>query len=275
MYFQPNAIKNVSLVPDYSQDPFLSGFHLTITGSNTLTLSAGSARSYNSDFVISYNPFLSSSLPRELSLDISTTGVLGCYPTPIENYLFSDDTTFNVYVLGDSSGVNSPTAVVATGNNFLPNGYDKWRKVGSVYVDSVTRLLIGFVQSGNGVDRTYLFNTNIPGASYGPTSFFILPLSNGAGPCNPFFTTDVILWRRLTSANVTDFGAVTSIDLGNSPTQIISPSVGNVLSDQTMIPVGLANFGSQNLVYVTVSGAGALMNVSVLGWKESMGLGAI
>lgn len=278
MYIQPTALQNQPLVPDYSSNPFVSGYELHITGNSTFTLNPGAARAYNSSFVITYNPFLTPGLPQKLNLDLTKVGPLGCFPYPINNVSLLDFTSLNVYAIASTSGNENiaTSAVVATGDNFLPPGYDAWRKVGTVYVDDGTRFLDRMLQLGSENERTYLLDNFLPSSSYGPTSFFPLPLSTGRSPCNPKFTTEVLIQTVYTANALGDFAALSPKNSGIAlPFYIKSPAAGGgQLIDEITVPVNIDANGN-SIIYVSVSGAGSSLIPRITGWIETMGLQAI
>lgn len=270
MYFQPQKLGITNAPADYSSDPFIYGFELNITGNTTFLIRPGIARAYSSNFSITSN--------KAQFLDISTVGPLGCYPWALDVLNLSDRTSFNVYVIAASSGVTTlpVTFVVATGDNFLLPGYDTWRKIGTVHIDNSPLVLFPMTQSGSGNSREYIFRDPIPGSAYGPTTFFPLPLSIGAGPCNPFFTDEGLFIRELHATNIGDYGSISTlntINAGGKPIfTLVAPGFNSVFRDEIWIQTALVASGS--IVYITVSGAVQFL-VSVAGWREYMGLQAI
>ena len=159
--FFPMFTNGTYSVPYYGSDPFITGYELTIpTGTAWLsagtkfTLKPGSARAFASDYVITYNPYLTPGLPELLNLDLNTTGPLGCFPVAF-TYLNVNLQLepLPVYVLGDSTGINPTTAIVSTGYNFLPPGYNQWRRVGTIVLNNISRQLTQITQSGTGNTR--------------------------------------------------------------------------------------------------------------------------
>lgn len=274
-YLQP-SFPNGDPAADYSSDPFINGFALNIVSDTTFTLSAGTARAYASSEVIFF-PANSANEPGLTTVNISTVGKLGCYPHSLASLGLTAETSFGIYILGDSSGKNSPTYVVATGDHFLVPGYNIWRRIGAVLIANSTLFLIPMSQTGLGNERTYVLRSPIAGAAYGPTNFFEAPLSIGSGFCNPFFNEEGLFIRELTSANLTDYGSIStfnSVTFGvKPPFSIVSPATGSPLRDEVWVQTGRIASGS--VVYITVSGAGAIMAVGITGFKEYMGLQAI
>jgi hypothetical protein len=281
MYIQPkitriNNIPVPSVVPDYSVAASITGYQLVITGNTTFTLSSGAARAYTCAAFITY-PTFQVGLPALLEVDISTVGALGCYPISIADANLTDLTSIGVYVISDDSGLTPVTAVIATADNFLLPGYNLWRRVGTVFIDDATGFIVKTTQSGQGNDRQYVMQDRLPGGIYGPTVLFAIPLSIGAGPCNPNFSTEILLQRTLTPNAITDKGYISPTAAGTTaslPYALQSPAAGGgaVIIDEISCPVSLINTGS--IVYVTVVGAGSTMQVNVIGWKEYLGLQA-
>lgn len=279
MYFQPKFTNGTYAVPDYSIDPFVAGLSLKITGLTTFTLSPGSAKAFSSNNVIQFNPMLTPGFGPTLNLDISTTGPLGCFPVPLSQFNFSGvNVAFGVYIIGDTGGIAKTTAIIATGDNFLPTGYNVWRKIGTVYVNNSTLQLYPLAQEGYSNERKYTANEHFPGTTYGPTSFFIIPLGV-AGPCSAQFATDAIYQRIFIPNAVTDYAALSTLNSGTVADLsylIQSPAAGAgaQMADEVEIPIGVDVNGNA-AIYVSVVGAGAQLIARQIGWKESMGLQAI
>lgn len=260
---------------DWSSNPFVTGFQLTQTGTRTFTISPGAARAYASSAIISF-PTVNLTSPPLLSLNLLDVGALGCYPWSLDQLGLSERTSLGVYILGDSKGVNLPTAVVATGDDFVLPGYDLWRRIGSIYVNTDLTMR-KFVQSGSGTDRSYVYIDNLGIAEYGPTVNFPIPLNNSGG-INPYFVSKVLLTRTLTANNFADFGATTPNNSGAFPDifpyKIQSPAVGGgKLTDSVWVEV--SKIGNEAYVYLTLQGAECFISVEVNGWCESLGLQAI
>jgi hypothetical protein len=272
-------------VPNYGSNPFLEGFELTITpttsptwlsGGTQFTLNPGAARDFTSDFVISYNPYSISGLPAKISVDLNNTGPGGCYPIAFQYVnIVAVSEALAVYVIGDSTGVNVTSAIVATGNNFLPPGYNKWRRVGTVLISNTTKQLIQVTQTGSGREREYVSLQRLTGAGYGPTLFFTIPLSNGAFPWSSPMVTHVLHRMDFSSSDPADYGVVTAYNYAtvtaNLPFTIQSPVGSGVLTQEAWVPVGKDNL-NHNIQYVTVVGTSPTLVLQQCGWRESMGL---
>ena len=283
--FYPMFNNGTSSVPFYGSNPFLEGFELTITptpspawtfGGTQFTLNPGSARDFTSDFVIAYNPYSISGLPAQITVDLNNTGPGGCYPKAFEYiHLVGQSEALAVYVIGDSSGVNVTSAIVATDNNFLPPGYDKWRRVGTILVVAATRQLMQITQRGSGREREYVSLQRITGASYGPTTFFTIQLSCGTLPWSSPMVTDVLHRLSFTASDPSDYAAITAFNFATAttalPFTIQSPVGSGTLIEQYWIPVGKDAL-NHNIQYVTVVGAGPTLETAQMGWRESMGL---
>jgi hypothetical protein len=286
IHVQPTFISGVSLVPDYSSNPFISGYEMVIKnpgsvwqqGGTIVSLKPGSARAFNSQFIITFNPYLISSPSPTLDIDITKLGALGCYPRPLSDFVLGlQINTFNVYVLGDSSGINPTTAIICTGNNFLLPGYDKWRKVATAIINGSFNQLYQITQTGSGIERDYVSLQFFSGSGYGPTTFFPIPYGNGSSP----FYTHILMRRSFAAASVTDFAAVSQYNFGtiDKLSYIIqSPATSGdssaVLQDEVWIPFGKDENGS-NVLYLTVFGAGSSLGIFNCGWREYNGLQAL
>jgi hypothetical protein len=276
-YYQAQFTNGTLSAPYYGSEPFISGFELELTGDRTFTLSPGSARAFTSDFVISYDPYTVPNLPPKLTVDLNTTGALGCYPTPLANLNITDWTSYGVYLLGDTSNTNPPTVIVATGNNFMLPGYQVWRRVGTIYIAHNTLNLLKLTQAGAGNTRTYNLTDEFGSANYGPASFFLVPLSTGRAPCNPSITTHATFSRGLIAGSTDSYGAISTTDDPISvrlPFTMRSTVPFIQLRDQVTVPVSLDENGN-SAVYVTVSGVDTSFNVAFIGWTEDLQLQAI
>lgn len=272
-------------VPYYGSNPFLEGFELTITptaspvwtyGGTQFTLNPGAARDFTSDYVITYNPYVNSVLSSKISVDLNNTGPGGCYPVAFQ-YLNIVNTAeaLAVYVIADSTGVNVTSAIVATGNNFLPPGYNKWRRVGTILLTGLTGQLLQVTQTGSGREREYVSLQRLTGAGYGPTVFFTIPLSNGTFPWSSPMATHVLHRMDFASSAPTDYGVVTAFNYATNtdrlPFTIQSPEGSNTLTQEAWVPVGKDNL-NHNVQYVTVVGTSPTLTLQQCGWRESMGL---
>src|SRR5574338_221510 len=163
-----SAIDTIPSVPDMGSNPFVTGLNITVTDDTKFTVSPGAARALTNDFVIEFptNPLTG---PALLTCDISRVGANAAYPKSISSLNLANNTLMGVYIIAKSSGTTSgstnpiisPAVVVATDDNFLPPGYDVYRRIGYVVVISATGYLMKMTQSGNGNDRTYMANTAV------------------------------------------------------------------------------------------------------------------
>lgn len=282
-FIQPINVLGASCVPDYSSDPFISGYELNITGNTTFTLSPGAARCFNSPFVITYNPFLTPGLPALLSCDISTTGPGGCYPYPIANVDIVNWTNMGIYVIGNTTGTVDvyTSVVVATGDNFLPPSYNVWRRVGSVYVDNGTRYLLPFTQTGNDNNRTYVLQGVIQSTAYSPTTnspLYLSSASGGIAPANPNFVSSALLYSGFTPSATSDYAYIAPtngpVSFNQAPITIQTDVPFVAFKNNYESSVGFDDDGNA-LVYVSVVGSSPILDLGIYGWKESLGLQAI
>lgn len=157
-----------SVVPCFQSAPFVSGYHMGVTGNFTFTLGAGAARALTNDFIVQY-PSFSPTLPSNITVDVSTVGLNGCYPVSIASLGLANNQLFPVYVVTDTSGTyasgsttaNGPYAIVATGNNFLPPQMNSFVRVGWVWIDQSNGHILPMLQAGHGSEREYLLNAPI------------------------------------------------------------------------------------------------------------------
>lgn len=291
-FFQPTLVnigdqRNISPSPDYSSEPFISGYEIVLgpssvwrQGGTKFSIKPGSARAYNCGFNIVFNPFGISNTAPVLEVDISNLGALGCYPTPYaELDLAPTDNTFGVYILGDTSGVNPTTAVVATGNNFLLPGYNVWRRIGAILIDGTYLQLIQYTQTGSSVDREYVTLQYFTGSGYGPTEFFEIPFIRHSTE-SPF-ATEVLISRQFRASALTDYASLTQFNYGDTskaPYIIKNPVVTGedtpYVQDQVWLQFG-KNEDGKNALYVSVIGDSSFLDIFICGWRESLGLQAI
>lgn len=279
MYFIPTPTKT-SLVPNFSSFAGVSGYKLTQLTTSTLALSAGYARAFSNNFVLEYASFVTN-LPNRIVLNISTVGAGGCFPTAISNLTLASNTVYGIYVIANSLGttggsLNSSvevSAVIATGNDFLPPGYDSYRRVGLVYISSATKLIIPMAQSGNGTDRVYTLQDGVAAVSAGhgavPTA---VDLSINNGVVMPGKQSSVNFGLNLTATVANQFMWVEPFGLtatSVAPTLIQSPAVG-VIADNVEMAVGLNALGNASINYL-LSNAAATANIVVQGFTDNLG----
>lgn len=275
-YLNPvQASRDSSVVAYYGTDPYLSGYKLTHLSTTQVTLGAGAARSYDSNWVISF-PGNLAGVPDTLTLDTTQVGALGCSPVLMSDAAPVNNTSFGVYVLGDSSGKNDTTAVIATGDNFLLPGYDKWRRVGVVQNVGGSDNLVYMVQTGLGVERKYLLNSALAiisgGSSTGPA---LVDCSSANAPCNPAYNSSLSLNLAYTPVAAT---SILSLLQGTAPVASPAPVRHKgtaALQGITSVEVpSQLNAGLVSLYYQTTD-AGDSVDILLSGFSESMGLEAL
>jgi hypothetical protein len=283
-FLQPTFTNGVQTYPSFSGAPYVTGFNMTITGTSTLTLSQGSARSFTKSEAISY---IAPSViaPSTLNIDASTVGALGCYP--ISGILAAPtyDTAFGVYVLSSTSQLTTPgvqdllpTAVIATGNNFLLPGYDIWRKVGTVIIEAGTNTVKPMTQSGNGDERTYLFQEAYEivtaGAATSLTGINLSSATASYSVCNPAFVSKLLLQTQYTPTAASSILTLNTNSTAptNGAVLVKSSGTAQMIVDFEMVP-GLVS-GNTEIYYKTTSGSDAV-NIFLSGFTESLGIGAL
>jgi len=253
------ASLNSNAVPSYQANPFVTGFNISVTGNTTLSVSPGAAVAFGSSALIQYPQDLPG-LPVTLSADISTTGVNGCYPLSLATLALANDTIFPLYVISNSAGTTNgslnpdsgtiPALVVATGSNFLPKGFDQFRRIGYVFVAHSTGHLIPVIQSGKSNDRLYMFDYSVLALSAGAaTTATGVDLTALDGLIPPKKGVEVI------------FGSVL---VGNAAAAYLQtfPTNGNALFNQAgaITPVAAQPFGTQ---FVMAAGLNNSSNASI------------
>lgn len=273
-------VPNFSTVPDYQSNPFITGLEITVTGNTTFTVNSGSARALTSDFVMQYPGYLPG-LPTFITADISTVGENGCFPSSIASLGLASDTMFPVYLIANSGGTTggsldsnvAPVVVVATGNNFLPAGFDAFRRIGWVYVDSGTGNLIYMAQSGKSNNREYRLNGGPVAVNAGSaTTATSVDLTTGDGIIPPSSGISIILGFVL---NGNAAGAyVRTFPTGHTSTSamagVITPVTSQNLGVSGEIISGVNASGNASIDYL-VNNASTTVTIVVSGFVDSLG----
>lgn len=274
-----------STVPAYQSNPFVSGYEMAVTGNTTLTVNSGAARALTNNYIIQY-PSFSPSVPGVITVDVSTVGLNGCFPVSIASLGLSYNTLFPVYVIANSSGTfaaNSidastptfssagPAVVVATGSNFLPNGFDMFRRIGWVFIDESNGHLINMVQSGHGNDRTYLIPAPVAALSGGnQTGATAVDLSVHSGVVPASAGIIVTLSVAFTANSAGDYCELTPYNLSSvAGVTVASPAAALMTVNQDII-TGVNSSGNAAINYLVSSGSDAL-TLSVSGFVDSLG----
>jgi hypothetical protein len=255
--------QNFDTVIDYSTFAGVNGFQLVAASGTRMILLPGFARAATSGFGIFF-PGINPTAEGFINLDATLVGPGGCYPTNLANTAMANRTVFGVYVIAQSSGTTgaaqSPlvSAVIATGNNFLPPGYDVYRRVGLCYVDNITKEIIPMIQSGSSVDRSYTLQDGIPAISAGTdTTFTTLNLSTGDGVVPPILGTKVALEVILNAGAPGESVSIQPTGLSaviTAPLTLTAPASG-IISWSASIGAGALGTGS-------ITGAGIEYKIS-------------
>jgi hypothetical protein len=139
---------------------YVNGFRIGIVDNTNASVSVGLCRDSTNVFDI----VMSSSK----TLNMATNGVNG-----LDTGTFAASNCYNVFVIADSSGFNSP-AVLASLNitsPVLPGGYDIFRRVGFITSDGSTHIIV-FNQIGTGSEKFYLFQDPVSILSGGTQTAF-------------------------------------------------------------------------------------------------------
>jgi len=200
-----------SAIPDFTSNPFVTGFNLTVTGNTTFTIQPGGARALTSDYVIQY-PTVTPNLPAVITVNLANLGVNGVFPYLIPSAGFTGPIVLPVYIIADSAGTtngslnaqaNQPGIIVATGNNFLPAGYDAFRRIGWILVNNTNSVITPWTQTGNGNERQYLLPNALTVLTSGNATVFTpIDLSLGANGIVPPGFSQVYLSLNLTTAQI-------------------------------------------------------------------------
>lgn len=272
-----------SIVPSFESAPFVSGFELAVTGNTTLTVQPGMARALTSSQVIAY-PSYSASVPGTVTVDISTVGENGCYPNSIASLGLTYNTLFPLYACFDSSGtainssnksVNGPgfCFVVATGNNFLPAGFDSFRRIGWVPVAQSTGYVLPFAQAGNGNEREYLYQDPVTLLSAGnATTATEIKLSYQTGMVPAGQTGKVNLNVALTGNAAGSYVYLEPYGLtaGSRATTVLETTTASqVLATNIDMVYGVDASGNASITYL-VDNSSSAVTIYLAGFTDSL-----
>lgn len=157
-------------VPYFTTYAFVQGYKIqSFDSATTVTFGQGGARALENDAGIVYDGSINS-VPGNIQVDISTVGLNGCYPLAISAVTpVSGIAILPVYAVMNTSGTTGgslnpqivPGLVVATARTgFLPAGFDAFRQVGIIIIDS-TGSLVKFASTGNYNSRHIMLNNAI------------------------------------------------------------------------------------------------------------------
>lgn len=268
------------VIPDFQSSAFVNGFELDITGDTLFTVQPGMARAMASDFVIAY-PSFSANLPAEIEVDIAEVGPNGCFPVSIDSLALANKTMFGVYAIAKSSGttggsLNAELAtaiVVATGNNFLPAGYDVFRRIGLVYVDDATGFLIFMSQAGHANERTYMLEDTFAVVSAGSeiaATPVDLTINDGIVPPGQHL---VFLGLTLNGNAAGSYLQIfpTGDAVNNPVAGLVTPVAAETLGASDQMICGINSLGNASIDYL-VDNAGSDASIFVKGFADSLGL---
>lgn len=288
-YFQPKQSSlNSTDFPDYSSSDFVTGLKMTHTSNTTFTISSGAAKAYNSNFIIAM-PASNPETAFSVTVNTDMLGAFGCYPHLPAIAAPTHNTSFGVYILGNTKGTTngsrvssntiSPTVIVATGDNFLLPGYDTYRRIGTVWFTAGTNHLIYTNVTGCNNTRNYSLNNAVPiVVSQAPTIYTLVDLGSATNnlPCSPVLTTKLSLGITYTptvasnTLNIVPDIAPTVI----VPTIDIRGQVDGVLLRTVCDMVPGINLGDVSFWYKTSAGSD-VVTIYLIGWQEDLSLSAI
>jgi len=139
---------------------YVNGLNTSIGSNTTAVLSSGQCRDSTNVFDIT--------LPSSVIINFRANGVNG-----LDTGTFDDSVCYNVFVISDSSGFNSPAglASLSVTSPTLPSGYNIFRRVGFVTTDSSVHL-IPYDQVGTGSSKRYIFDDPVQILSSGTQTTF-------------------------------------------------------------------------------------------------------
>lgn len=278
-YFIP-APTAFSVIPDYQSNPFVSGFEMTVTSTTQFTIASGCCRALTSDFVISY-PSYSPSLPPNITVNTASVGVNGCYPVSIASLALTNHTVFPVYVIAKSSGTTNgslntsvgTSVVVATGNNFLPPGYDTYRRIGYIYISFSTGLILPWIQGGNSNIRFYSSATNlIIGSGLASLTLARLDLTANNGYVPPHKNVQAEFITRFQGITASDSFTLSDTGVtGTSNALWATPSVTGQLGSTFNTLCGTDPTTGNSSIWYLVSASGCTLQVGLSGFEDDLG----
>lgn len=270
---------------DFTTRPAVAGYEMSILSTSVVTFTPGVVRSVANGGPFGVNlityPPVNLAAPGIVTLDVSTVfdpnlivaGFGGCFPLPLNQVgLGGNSTVFPVLAIGDSSGKNPPTVIIPTAGTFLPKGYDMYGRVGQIYIDGTTFLIIPTLQTGSYEVREYQLATAVQvlsaGAAGSPT---LVDLSTANGPITPRSTSKVKFNALFTSNAAIDTASMIATGLTSAGVYpIVLKNETNASAEwQVESVVGIdVTTGDAGVNYL-VSGADAL-SLWVTGWTDDM-----
>jgi hypothetical protein len=155
------ANENIYTSPDFSSSPFVVSFTPTAWTATSVILSVGSARATTSSWVAQW-PGTIANLPAQIVVPTTTIASFGhSGVSPVSIVAPSNGLLMLPMYICDSTtqttdgSLNSqvqPVVVIATAANFVPNGYDAFKQIGFVLVNTSGQL-VPFVTTGNYNER--------------------------------------------------------------------------------------------------------------------------
>ena len=199
-----------------------------------------------------------------LTADITSSGAGG-----LDTGAEAADTWYGVFIIGDSTGVNTPKAMlsISKDNPTMPAGYDRFRRVGWVRNNGSSNFR-RFMQNGAGAYRRY---------HYDEERSLVQPLSGGTA--TTFTDVPLTAFMPVTAKRCE---VVCGFDT-TSPSQFfeIRPDGSSVADPATFGVVGVAaptaitqpmcihTSDTQTFEYM-VSAAGASLDVYVVGYEDEL-----
>jgi hypothetical protein len=114
-----------------------------------------------------------------ITINAAVVGVNG-----IDTGALAVSTFYYVFVIGDSSGFNSPAALLSKSATapIMPYGYDSWRMVDIKVTDGSSHFLLSYTNGQYG-DREFIYDAPLTtGSSALTTSYVALPLTACVAP---------------------------------------------------------------------------------------------
>jgi len=278
-FFTPEPI-SFATTPFFGSDAYVSGLNLTVTGLTTFTIGPGSARDLVTDYPIVFSNAIAGN-PPAITVDISTTGLNGCFPVPLASLNLAFNTVFPVYIVANTEGTTSgnqnpstyPAIIVATANEFLPKNMNAYRRIGFIYVSSGSGFIIPWSQTGNNNDRTYMLAEAVVVLAAGVAGVYTdVDLTASAGPVPPNTRSLVYINTSVTSAVPGDSVQFTTGNLSPATyttISIVQTGAAPLPTMTTLLATPDEVTGHAEIRYRVTGGAAASLRVS--GFVDNLG----
>ena len=132
------------------------------------------------------------------------------------------------------------------------------------------------VQSGSGTERSYVLASALVGVTASSaTTLTAIDFSAGILPCNPAFTSKVLLTVSYNPAAATDTLGITPLNVTGNPYPITLQTNLLAVAVSQMVEVAPLLTPANTEVYFINSASGDVTSIWLSGWTESYNLRAV